>query len=226
MKIVSVVPIKLNSERTPGKNLKQFSDGTPLCRMLFGTLAKVNGIDEKYCFCSSEKIKDYLPDGIEFLKRSERLDTPQTHCQDILREFFKLADADIYVLAHVTSPFLKAITIERCIDMVVSGKYDSAFTAERLNEFLWSDNQPLNFDIADNPRTQDLKPIFRETSGCYVFTKDVFLKSSRRVGFNPYLCEISAIEAVDIDYPEDFEIADAIYTHLLKTGSAISKITR
>lgn len=32
----------------------------------------------------------------------------------------------------------------------------------------------------------------------------------------PYIHEISEIESRDIDYPEDFEIANAIYMALLK----------
>ena len=34
MKTVAMIPIKLNNERVPGKNLKQFSDGTPLIKLI------------------------------------------------------------------------------------------------------------------------------------------------------------------------------------------------
>ena len=30
MKTVAFIPVKLNNERTPGKNTKAFADGTPL----------------------------------------------------------------------------------------------------------------------------------------------------------------------------------------------------
>ena len=30
MKTVIMIPIKLNNERVPGKNIKRFADGTPL----------------------------------------------------------------------------------------------------------------------------------------------------------------------------------------------------
>lgn len=54
-------------------------------------------------------------------------------------------------------------------------------------------------------------PIYCEASGAFVFRKETFLKYDRRVGIKPYICEIDDIEAVDIDYPIDFEIANAIY---------------
>ena len=40
-----------------------------------------------------------------------------------------------------------------------------------------------------------------------------------RTSENPYMCEVEEIEAVDIDYAEDFEIADAIYMNQLKKGN-------
>ena len=107
-KIAAYVPIKLNNARTPGKNIKPFDDGTPLCQFMFNSLKKVDGIDEIYCFCSDERIQEYLPAGIKFLKRNPSLDTAETQCQDLIKAFTETVEADIYVLCHVTSPFLKA----------------------------------------------------------------------------------------------------------------------
>ena len=54
MKIAAYIPIKLNNERAPGKNIKKFDDGTPLCEFMFETISRVKEIDEIYCFCSDE----------------------------------------------------------------------------------------------------------------------------------------------------------------------------
>ena len=50
----------------------------------------------------------------------------------------------------------------------------------------------------------------------YVFTKESFLKHNRRLGSKPYIKEVDKIEAMDIDYPEDFEICNAIYKEMMK----------
>ena len=86
----------------------------------------------------------------------------------------------------------------------------------RVQDFLWQDGRPLNFEPNSVKRTQDLPKIYKESVGCYVFTKELFLSSGRRVGIQPYICEVDAFEAVDIDYAEDFEIANAIYMNILK----------
>ena len=35
-------------------------------------------------------------------------------------------------------------------------------------------------------------------------------ETGRRIGYNPYLKEVSPFEGHDIDYPEDFAMAEAI----------------
>lgn len=211
MKVVAMVPIKLNNERVPGKNIKKFSDGTPLMEMIQKACLAAESVDEVYVYCSKSEVKEYLIDGVEFLQRPEYLDTSAVNCNDIIREFMKAVDADIYIASHATGPFTRSESIDICVQKVASGEYDSAFLAKRMQEFLWQDGKAMNFDIQNFPRTQDLKPIYSEASGAYVFTKETFEKYNRRVGVKPYIHEVDDIEAVDIDYPMDFTIANAIY---------------
>ena len=221
MKTVAFVPIKLNNQRTPGKNTKKFDDGTALITVFLKTLAKVDGFDEVYVFCSKEEIKDYLVPGIKYLKRPEYLDTQEATPQDIMGEFIKLVDADIYAVCHCTSPFVSKEHFEECVEATKSEEYDSSFTGERLQHLMWTDkNEPLNFDPTNVPRTQDLPVYYNEVSAAYVFKKEVFEKYKRRIGIKPHITEVSGIECVDIDYPEDFEIANLIYMNIVKEKEA------
>ena len=213
MKVACYLPIKLNSTRTPGKNIKPLSDGTPLCKLMFRTLSQVKKIDERYCFCSDKRIEQYLEPGIQFLQRSVSLDTRDTQCHDIMKAFVEKIDPDVIVLVHATSPFLKAKTIEECIDKVVNEGYDSAFTAERVRDFLWKNGRPMNFDASRAPRTQDLPVIYKETNGCFVIKREVFDSTNRKIGFDPYIKELTFPETQDVNYPEDFLITDLIYTN-------------
>jgi CMP-N-acetylneuraminic acid synthetase len=215
-KVIGMIPIKLNNERLPGKNLKQFYDGTSLIQYFLKKLLKVKGLDAIYVFCSDEVIQDYLLEKIIFLKRPEYLDTQAATPQAIIKEFINLIDADIYMVAHVTSPFVSIKHFEECIEAVVSGVFDSSFTGEKIQKFLWkNDAVPLNFNANNIPRTQDLKPIYAEVSASYVFRKDVFLNFNRRIGINAHITIVSGVESIDIDYPEDFEIANAIYKDII-----------
>lgn len=220
-----MIPIKLNNERVPGKNIKRFSDGTPMMKMIERACINAPSVDEVYVYCSKPEVQEFIIDGVQYLQRPDFLDTSVVNCNDIIREFMKVVDADVYIVSHATSPFTKSSSIEKCIQKVVSGEYDSAFLAKKLQTFLWQDGEAMNFDPQHFPRTQDLKPIYEESSGAFVFTKKTFLKYDRRVGKKPYICEVDDIEAVDIDNPIDFQIADAIYKGYLTVNIQINDCT-
>jgi CMP-N-acetylneuraminic acid synthetase len=219
MKIVAVIPIKLNNERVPGKNIKCFSDGTPLIRCIQSTLKKSKLINEIYVYCSKETIRDYLVNDVLFLQRDRVYDNQTATMNDILYAFSNDVNADIYVLAHATAPFLKTASIDKGIEAIVKEEYDSVVSVEKMQEFIWQDDKPFNYDIAHIPRTQDLPPLFIETTGLYIFKRDVIQSLKTRIGKKPLLLEISKIEAIDINYPDDFEIADAVYTKMLMSFS-------
>ena len=210
MKVVALVPIKLNSQRLPHKNILDLG-GKPLCYHMTEKLVQVKGIDEAYVYCSDEKIKDYMPEKIKFLKRDTYLDGNLVKGQEIYESFIKQIDADIYILAHATAPFIKQESIQNALDQVLSGKYDSALSVKKVQTFTWYKGKTLNYNLEDIPRTQDIEPIYYETSAFFIFRKEVFTKmGKRRIGNKPYFQEIDDIEAVDIDYPEDFKFAQAI----------------
>ena len=109
-RIVSVMPIKLNNERLPGKNTMMLGD-KPLIRYELDTLLSIKEISDIYVFCSQDSIKKYLPQSVRYLKRPEYLDLPTSNFNQIFDEFLKIIDADIYVYAHATAPFVKKESI-------------------------------------------------------------------------------------------------------------------
>jgi CMP-N-acetylneuraminic acid synthetase len=207
---VGFVPIKLNSRRLPGKNLKLLGE-KPLLWHIVKTLLSVNGLDAVYVYCSDDSIIEHLPVGAKFLQRDPKFDGEFVKGAEIYRAFLETVAADIYLLAHATSPFSKAATMQTGLDAVRGGGYDSAFAAKKEQTFVWYKNKPLNYELNDVPRTQDIEPVYIKTSAFYVFRQELFLEHGRRIGFSPYMALTDAVEAVDIDYPEDFRLADAIH---------------
>lgn len=208
-KVVAIVPIKLNNKRLPGKNTRLLGD-KPLIQYILNTLKKVEAIDEIVVYCSDKSICNFFTNDVTFIKRPKFLDESTSNFTQIFENFVNTVDADIYVYAHATAPFITSDTINSCLASVQSGEYDSSFTATKIQDYLWKNGQPLNFDAANIPRSQDLENIYRETSGVYVFTKKVFQNYKRRIGLKPYIKEVSYKEAVDINNPEDFDLADAL----------------
>lgn len=215
MKIVAIVPMKLNNRRLPQKNTKCFTNGKPLCYYILSTLLQVEQIDEVYVYCSNPDIQEFIPEGVKYLRRSESLDQDTTKMNEVLSCFAEDVPADIYVMTHTTAPFISKESIEKGLDAVMSGNYDSSFAAKKLQDFLWKDGVPFNYELDNIPRTQDLPALYEETSGFYIYKKEVMTQLNRRIGETPYIVEVGEIESVDIDEAEDFMIADAIYNHIM-----------
>lgn len=219
MKIVSFIPIKLNNQRLPGKNTMLLNN-RPTCDYIFETVSNVDTIDEKYVYCSDEAIKPYIAPykdrGLKFLRRDTYLDGYQVKGLEIIECFVKDVNADIYVLTHVTQPFTRSASIEKALEKVISGRYDSAFSAVALQDYMWMNGKPLNYDMKNIVRTQDLTPIYMETGAFFIFRKEVFTELGQRIGNTPYIYEIDPFEAIDIDTAEDFNFAEVAAAYLEK----------
>ena len=209
MKSVAFVPIRLNSQRVEGKNLRKLG-GQPLMTYILQSLAAVENIDEVYVYCSNPAIREYLPEGVKFLQRDERLDSNTTLGAEIYEAFISEVEADIYILAHATSPFIRTATIEDAVGRVQSGDYDSAFSAKREQSFAWYEGKTLNYSLTHVPRTQDLEAVYIETSAFFIFRREVWRELCRRIGEKPYMAVTDRIESMDIDNPDDFLLAEAI----------------
>ncbi len=212
-RVVAIVPLKENSQRLPGKNLALLGD-KPLYKLILESLSYVDEIDEIFIYSSSEKFKVQTPNKsnkIKFRIRPKELDADNVSINIVLREFLSDSDADVVVLAHATSPFLKAGTISNCISSVLSGSNDSALAAIKLNKFGTFRGDSINFDRGENlPPLQDIEPIIIEQGGLYVFKKEQFLMTNSRVGVNPHYEYLDLRQSVDIDTAEDFKLAEAM----------------
>lgn len=209
MKVKAVVPIKMNSERIPHKSIADLH-GKPLCRYLLETLASIPGLDTTV-YCSDEKICSYLPDGIHFFKRNPRLDKFSVQRQEIVLSMLRDIDADVYVYAHVTTPFLSVESIQTAIRAVTDEGYDTVLGVTEHRTYGWHHGKPVNFDPDDLKRTQDIDPIYLERS-FFVFKRSIALKNGSLYGERIKFLPLSDKEAVDIDYPDDLAHAE----HLLK----------
>ena len=198
MKTVAFVPIRLNSQRVEGKNLRRLG-GEPLMCHILETLLRTERIDEVYVYCSNEEIRPLLPEGVKLLRRAEELDRDTTLGREIYDAFTAEVEADYYVLAHATSPFIRPKTIDDALEKV-----------EKIQTFAWYEGRPLNYSPDNVPRTQTLEPVYIETSAFFIFPRELWCERHRRIGDRPYMAVVDRIEGLDIDYPEDFAMAEVI----------------
>ncbi len=202
--IVAFIPIRLNSKRVKNKNVRILK-GRPLFCWCLESLDKLKIPVYVYTNYSEVLINclDFIPSNIEFIKRPKYLDDDKTVGIEIYKQFANDIPSEKYLLCHCTSPFVSTDTYKKCIDL---GDYDSSMTVQRIQTFCWYDDKPLNFK-PPRPRTQDIKPIFVETSAAYCYTKEV-LDRGERTSDCPLKIETHYPETIDIDTEEDFIVAE------------------
>ena len=82
MRTIAIMPIKLISERCPGKNIRMLGP-KPLLQWELDSLKETKLCDSINVFCSSEDIIPFLPEGVNFVKRPEYLDLPTSNFTQI-----------------------------------------------------------------------------------------------------------------------------------------------
>ena len=207
------VPLKERSERLKDKNFQMLGNHR-LYEHILSTLCAVPSIDRVSVFTSSIRFSDELEQShrkVNFIDRPRYLDLDSTSITDVIFEFCSISKAEIIVLAHATSPFLSSKTISLCVDAVARGEHDSALAVLKLKKFVWFNGKPINYDLEEPiPRTQDLPDLFVEQSGLYVFNREKFINTKRRIGLNPLHCIVDESEGIDIDDHFDLTLARQI----------------
>ncbi len=211
-KIAAFLPVKAKSERIKNKNIKLLA-GKSLFLHTLEKLLKCDFIDEVFLDSESEEVFD-LASSLDFkkLKRDEKLADNSTDGNKLFLNAIKHTDADICIQILCTSPFIKAETIKKGVDILIKNReYDSVLFVKKEKLYTWnSHTRKPNYDINNIPNSFNLDDTLIETMGLYIINRETAIKTGRRIGEKPYLFEIDPLESIDINYPEDFELAELI----------------
>lgn len=212
MKIACFIPIKQNSERVPGKNLR-YLNGKKLYEYICEHALEAKIFDDIFVDTNSTEIRDYITNkGIKYIEREPELALNSANGNDLLVKHFELfPDYDYYFQLFATAPFLQAKSIKESVEsLIYSEKHDSCFTAIEKHDFCWFGGMPINYRPSILPRSQDMPPIIEETTGLYGICRESLDKYRCRVGKNPYAYIVDKYEAVDINTETDFKIAEMV----------------
>lgn len=220
MKITAVIPIRTGSQRVKDKNLRPFGD-TNLMELKIKTLFQVPELTSIVVNTNSEEAIDIVNKryktggGVKVHKREEYYASSQCSGSEFFQHLGVVTDTDIFVYCPCTSPFVKPKTISQCINRFLSSSdYDCLATVSSVKDFLWLDGKAINYDPAHAPNSQDLPDVVALNFGVTVVMREDLIRNSNIIGKKPQFVVTDDIEAIDIDTPLDFYIAEQLYKKL------------
>lgn len=212
MKTACFIPIKANSERVPGKNLR-ILNGKKLYQYVCEHVKTAAVFDDVYIDTNSSEIAEYADKmGFHVLERKPELAQNTANGNDLLVYHYNLCpEYDYYFQLFATAPYLQPETIQKCVNRLTASEvYDSVFTATENYGFYWLNGTPINYRPGILPRSQDMLPVVEESTGLYGIKKDSLEKYRCRIGRKPYIYSVSKFEAVDINTEEDLKVAEYV----------------
>lgn len=218
MGITAVIPVRAGSTRIKDKNIRPFADSS-LLEIKIEQLKRISIINEIIVSSdSSRMLKIAMEHGISSSKR------PYEYCDEKTKTFGEVVQyiaehdvkSDVMMWTPCVCPCLSDESIYKGVEVfeqILCGKlqYDSVASSVLIKEYLFDGKGPINFTREHHVPSQKL-PDWHYVVNCFFIAKTEDMIKWRFVyGSNPFLCEVSKTEGIDIDDQFDFEYAEYVY---------------
>ncbi len=223
-KVTFYLPTRKGSERVANKNTRPFAgiEGG-LVENKIRQLLKTKLIDEiifssndEACIAIAEKYHD---SRLKIIERPMELCLSSTNLQDLICYVPTVTDADHILWGHVTTPMCGAEQYDAAVELYMKKLdegYDSLVGVTDLKNFLLNKDGELINNTTDIPwpRTQDLEALYPINHTIFLAKREVYVEQRNRIGKKPMLHIMDEMHSFDIDWPDDFTIAEIIYKNL------------
>lgn len=214
------LPMRAGSERVPNKNTKNFSGVKGgLCRIKLEQLINCTLIDLILVSTNDPEVvkitNSFNSKKIKVVIRQDELASSNTSTDDLIKYAPEVMPDGHILWTHVTSPFISSNIYSQAIKKYLENlsNFDSLMSVTKLQKFIWNDIEPVNYNrnLEKWPKTQTIKPLWEVNSGIFLAHKSIYEVNNDRIGYTPYLFQLSDEIAFDIDWLPDYKIAEAIY---------------
>jgi CMP-N-acetylneuraminic acid synthetase len=212
--LTAIVPMRGGSVRVPGKNVRLVA-GKPLFWHVVDALQRAKCVERIVVDSDSPdilaRVEESFP-GVQRLLRPAHLGTGSTPMNAVIANVLAQVPGEWFLQTHSTNPFLRPETIDAAwASLQAAPQADSLFSVTPLKKRFWSpEGKAINHDPSVLLPTQDLPETMEENSCLYVFARESFVARRNRIGARPLLFRMDPLEAVDIDTPDDWALADAL----------------
>ena len=218
-KVVAIIPARGGSKGIVAKNIQPVA-GKPLVVHSIEHALGSPGVDRVIVSTDDSRIAEVATmAGAEVIVRPANIagdaapsEAALLHSLDALRT--ENYEPDIVVFLQPTSPLREPEDVEAALQTLIREKADSLISVTPLHAFVWQRNggemQSVTYDYRDRPRRQDIAEHFTENGSIYVFRPWVLRELGNRLGGKIAIYPMSFAQALQIDEPNDLELANAL----------------
>ena len=210
--ITAVIPTRKGSERIKSKNTRPFAEKSLLEYKILTLLQlkKSNVISDIVVNSDCDESKKISESyGVRFVERESGLADSDAPITSYWRDVLMNTNTEHSMLCQCTSPL---ITYDTYVDAIQNYNGKSLIGVDRIKDYIWRNDKPLNYDWPNHPKSQDLPDdIFKLNFGiCIMSVKD--MKEHRNLVIpSTKFIYLDEIESIDIDTELDFMVAEKIY---------------
>jgi len=220
------LPTRKGSERVTNKNTRPFAGiSGGLVENKIKQLVETKLIDEILFSSNDESCMEVAEryaksdKRIRIIPRPEELCLSSTNLQDLICYVPTITNAEHILWGHVTTPLSGAEQYDAGVRLYLNKLdegYDSLVGVTELKNFLLNKEGKLinNTTNIPWPRTQDLESLYEINHTMFLAKREVYVEQKNRIGRKPLLHVMDEMHSFDIDWPEDFQIAEIMYKEL------------
>jgi CMP-N-acetylneuraminic acid synthetase len=214
--IKALIAVRSGSVRVENKNVRPFC-GSNLLELKIRQLMKVSQLDGVVVNSNDPAMLEMARSlGAETVLRQPQYASDTVSMSEVYANMASAMECSDILYANVTNPLVTLESYEKAIAdyLNLTIPYDSLASACSVKEFLWLNGEPINYDPAHQPRSQDLPDISKLTFAISILPKSMMIQRKNVVGFTPKLFTMDEIESWDIDTNLDFYVAQNLYQQL------------
>lgn len=229
--ILAVIPARGGSKGIPMKNIHPVA-GKPLISYTTELLREMPWVDAAVVSTDNEEISEVASKAgtAKIVWRPHELSGDRVGDMPVLTHALAEAEKepsqsfDIVIMLQPTSPLRTSQDVEKCVDKLLAGEWDSVWTVSETNPSYHAKKQVklsgtgvLEFFLDDAVHViarQELEPAFHRNGVCYAF-KSEFVRSSTSV-FSPgrSTAVVTGGRHISIDTVDDLLTAEKLILQL------------
>ena len=221
--ICVLVQARLGSQRVPGKMLRPFCD-TNLVDILFKKLKNLKKIPQANIFFSAyeEELKEVAKENrINIFERSQKSAESEGEPLSEIYEWYNVLPYKYVVLVSACNPLLKIETIDNFIESFINSDKEGGFAVFEKKTYYWDkESKPItNWKGATIMNTKFVDPIYEAAHCLYASRMDIIgdgFWMDTKSPPQPELFAMDELEAFDIDYEWQFDVAQTLYNKFVE----------